>query len=394
MLPAATQSTRGTLNLGESRGSDQAPVLADESPILRAPRDISGNMIEVRSGQCEPLEAGHVEVGHGVLENLHFGLCRVYLTATQDTTLPEREHPGPLIQDRFGSALKHSVCPAPNNECREECRQPARCDYAGIFKPTPAVVTDGTWMGDIPRPFVFEPYLPDKRHYARGEALVFNFLLIGTALGRFPSVVMAFQDMARFGLGEKAPARSPWNVERVVLIAHGDAPDGLVLFPAAGLAAQGPLPRKLWTDLVTESEQLSAEHLTLDLRTPLRVKKERRLVQQFDTETLVRALTRRISWLSRLWCGAPPIQDFEAQIKSWCSRIECQSENARWEDWTRHSTQRNRDLRLGGVRGAIVLRGELFRPGDQTDLRVWLKLGEYLHLGSQTVLGLGRYTCR
>lgn len=38
-----------------------------------------------------------------MLENFRFSLYRFYLTAQQTATLPEDEHIGALLRDRFGS---------------------------------------------------------------------------------------------------------------------------------------------------------------------------------------------------------------------------------------------------------------------------------------------------
>ena len=56
-----------------------------------------------------------------------------------------------------------------------------------------------------------------------------------------------------------------------------------------------------------------------------------------------------------------------------------------WQDWTRRSARQQRTMALGGVCGDWTLEGELgpFLPA--------LHLGQWLHVGKETVFGMGQY---
>lgn len=324
-----------------------------------------------------------------MLGNLYFGICRVYLSARYATVLSSREHPGAMIRDWFGSALKHSVCPFPQHECRDACQLPGGCAYSRLFQPTRAVVgASGRTGADIPRPFIIEPPLDEKSHYASGEMLAFNLVLVGMALSLFPFAVAALRDTARLGLMNVADEMAPWRLDRIVQISHATSPDGMVLFSAATPSLLEPLAAKSPAALHVESMRLPTDQLTLDLLTPLRLIVDEQFVQEIDTGILCRALLRRIRLLSLTWCGAPLDHDYRHQIDEWCGRIQCQGRGLVWEEWRRHSARRDKNLRIGGLRGEITM------SGDLTELRLCLKLGEYLHLGKDTVLGMGRYVCR
>ena len=58
----------------------------------------------------------------------------------------------------------------------------------------------------------------------------------------------------------------------------------------------------------------------------------------------------------------------------------------RWHDWSRYSSRQQREMTLGGAIGTWTLEGEL------APLLPWLQLGERLHVGKNTTLGMGGYT--
>ena len=65
-------------------------------------------------------------------------------------------------------------------------------------------------------------------------------------------------------------------------------------------------------------------------------------------------------------------------------QVTMASHRLRWEDWERYSTRQNTHMKLGGVVGPVRYHGPLgpFLP--------YLRLGEYIHVGKNTVFGLGQ----
>jgi hypothetical protein len=320
-----------------------------------------------------------------MLEHFRFGLYRFYLTAQQNAALPTEEHMGALLRDRFGSALKHAVCPF-LQQCRSGCILPRQCAYARLFETTQEGVSAGDLKGrDVYRPFALEPPLDGKTRFAPGESLPFNLLLVGEGLDFLPYFALAFIEMGRHGFGI---GRARWRLERVVSIAHSTAADGALVYDGARERFLGDAPTKDFAAVAAESESLSSEQVTLELLTPLRVEEKNELARLINTSVLTRALLRRISRLAQLWCGEELQLDYRGLLDRWGQSVACEAEDLRWEDWQRGSMRQRARLKLGGLRGRLTLTGEL------ADLRPFLKLGEYLHLGKQTVFGLGKYVCQ
>jgi hypothetical protein len=59
-----------------------------------------------------------------------------------------------------------------------------------------------------------------------------------------------------------------------------------------------------------------------------------------------------------------------------------------WKDWTRFSSRQDQEMTLGGVIGEWTLLGDL------GELLPWFWLGQWLHVGKNATMGMGRYLLR
>lgn len=66
--------------------------------------------------------------------------------------------------------------------------------------------------------------------------------------------------------------------------------------------------------------------------------------------------------------------------------VECTEANVFWQDWDRRSQVKG-EMTLGGLLGYMSFVGEL------TPFMRYLHIGQYLHLGKVTSMGLGAYRC-
>ena len=126
--------------------------------------------------------------------------------------------------------------------------------------------------------------------------------------------------------------------------------------------------------------------ILLRLQTPLRLKREGRLIKPEDLTLalFLNALRLRLRDLLHLYNKTdqvfhlPEIPDaIEAAVLA---------KELRWQDWTRYSNRQKVKMKMGGVIGEMEL--------DLLDLAEWWKLlwyGQWLHVGKQTSMGLGQY---
>jgi CRISPR-associated endoribonuclease Cas6 len=75
-------------------------------------------------------------------------------------------------------------------------------------------------------------------------------------------------------------------------------------------------------------------------------------------------------------------------IDTACNAVTLKSRNLEWQDWERYSNRQERRMKFWGFVGSVVFEGNLkpYLP--------LIKLGEYIHLGSKTSFGMGKYEIR
>ena len=131
-----------------------------------------------------------------------------------------------------------------------------------------------------------------------------------------------------------------------------------------------------------------AAHTTLRWQTPLRIQQQGKPIfnpQQFDAGLLVRAMLRRRTQWHQITGQAAPDNNPALQAAGAC---QLDTRKLEWHDLQRYSSTQNQHLPLSGFIGSASLHG----PAQALHtLHPLLKLGEQLHIGKETVMGLGRY---
>jgi hypothetical protein len=130
-----------------------------------------------------------------------------------------------------------------------------------------------------------------------------------------------------------------------------------------------------------------ATAITLKITTPLRLQSQGHPVwpENLRPRTLFTALLRRASLLFELHAGMPPVGAGASRLATAAERLT-DERHLQWKDWTRFSSRQNRAMTLGGVVGEWKLAGELH------ELLPWLWLGQWLHVGKETTMGMGMYS--
>ncbi|MFQ6120332.1 MAG: CRISPR system precrRNA processing endoribonuclease RAMP protein Cas6 [Methanosarcinales archaeon] len=139
--------------------------------------------------------------------------------------------------------------------------------------------------------------------------------------------------------------------------------------------------------ILNRGDQLSKREITLEFLTPTRIKFEGKLTSQVQFHNIIRALLRRISLLCYFHCNVKIDLDYKGIIEK-AKKVECLTSELHWAEQTRYSGRQKSLMKMGGLVGKAIFRGELqpFLP--------LLAAGEYLHVGKGCVMGLGKYVIR
>jgi hypothetical protein len=289
-----------------------------------------------------------------------------------DLLLPE--FAGSLLRGQFGAALRRTACMTGAREC-PPCPLYRTCPYPAIFATPPPAAHSLQRFSEVPNPYVIEPPPLATRHVAAGDSLSFEIVLVGRALDQLPLIAHAMQRAFAHGIGRRRARgeledlalqaadgpRSVWDCEQSRIEAH------------EAVASIPPLPR--------------VEAVTLRIATPLRLQRQGHAIAPagLQPRALFTALLRRISLLLELHAGRAGLAGDAGRLAAAASRLQDEKRLA-WKDWTRFSSRQQQEMTLGGVIGEWTLRGQL------DDLLPWFWLGQWLHVGKNATMGMGRYS--
>jgi CRISPR-associated endoribonuclease Cas6 len=300
----------------------------------------------------------------------------VRLRMTLQAEEPARTPPyrGSMLRGAFGHALRRSVCVMGPAQACESCPLRQACAYARLFEPrvegTPPPFLRG--IDEAVRPYVFEP-LEGSERLEPGETLRFDLLLFGRAIELQAYAWLAVKRMARGGLGA---GRARFRLVRVEALDPNGPPRTLFAIGSPPSAAAAP-------SLVPPSTPLGPGPVVLRILTPLRIKVRNQLSPRPRFRTLVFSMLRRVLELAHFHVPDAAID------WSFHDRLDCADDvhvkaELRWQDWERWSNRQNAAIKLGGIVGRIVLKGDV---APFTEL---LRAAEIVHVGKGATFGLGR----
>jgi CRISPR-associated endoribonuclease Cas6 len=333
------------------------------------------------------------------LSKLRFGRFRFQLKAATPLRLPP--YKGSTLRGGFGIAFKDAVCVVAHRDC-ERCILRSKCAYPYIFEtPVPSGSRRMASLEHAPHPFVIEQPLDRRMHYAAGDAFDFDLVLVGRAIDYLPYFIFAFEQLgARRGIGrgEGEGGRGKFTVEGVTALNGSNggsrAYDGQSKTLTNGVRAQTihdviapaavqDFPRPLGEEKGEGALPPAASRLTVSFLTPTRLIFDRALATVPEFHIIIRNLLRRLSNLTYFHCDGELDLDFRGLVEA-AEEVKLVEDRTRWHDWERYSARQDEKLKMGGVVGEAVYEGGVspFIP--------LLALGEVLHVGKGTGLGLGR----
>jgi hypothetical protein len=267
---------------------------------------------------------------------------RFILKPEQELILPP--YKGSTFRGGFGHAFRRAVCMENNDAC-VNCTTRFNCVYTYVFDTS---ILQEIERGErFPHPFIIEPPLETKQYYRIDDRIDFNLILVGRAIDYFPYFIVAFEEMGRTGIGKN---RGRFSVEKVISVYEGK--EIAVYDGDSHFKDDYPVIESF--KLVYEAAKLNYHRLTLHFLTPSRIKYNGKLTINITFDNAK-------------------------------NNVRTIHSDLVWHDWERYSQRQNTRMKMGGFIGKITFEGELceFMP--------FIKLGEYLHIGKETVFGLGKY---
>jgi hypothetical protein len=316
--------------------------------------------------------AGFVDVAmNDTLSQFPLARYRFQFTVARPIRLPDWS--GSLLRGAFGHALRRLSCMTRQPACTD-CPLHRTCPYPAIFAP-PAVEHEIQHFSQPPAPYLIEPEKWGACQLQTGETLQFDMVLMGRALRELPLITQAWKNAGQRGLG---PGDGSAELRGILYLPPLSPPVSIYEPEGNRLAEHSPV----FVDC-PPVKQINA--LTLRFISPLRLQEDGHALPpaRLSPGVLLTAAVRRVALISKLYGDGTPDWDFKLLAQQ-ASTVEGEKD-LHWQDWTRRSSRQQKTMQLGGVMGHWKLRGDLqpFFPA--------LYIGAWLHLGKETVFGLGRY---
>ncbi|HSV32266.1 MAG TPA: CRISPR system precrRNA processing endoribonuclease RAMP protein Cas6 [Atribacteraceae bacterium] len=281
---------------------------------------------------------------------------------------------GATFRGGFGTVFRRIACAVRGQDCLS-CLLKAQCPYAYIFETSPPENSQAlSKYESIPRPFVLEPPTETKTFYAPGETLDFQLLLFGRAIQYLPYFIVVFREMGETGLGR---GRRPFVLTKMAALGRQEAVEIY--------SAQTNTIRHLdQSDTYCPPQFPPPSQIQVNFITPVRLIDDGACATVPEFHILFRQIMRRISALAYFHHG----QRLEADYGGLAARsrqINLSANKTSWQELERYSRRQDQRINIGGLVGAAAYQGNL------TEFMPWLALGEYVHVGKNTVFGLGKY---
>lgn len=259
-----------------------------------------------------------------------------------------------------------------------------QCAYGVLFEPIPPSDDPTPQFADAPRPYVITvPYDPGRKRsqtLTPGSPLTFDLTLVGPAVPQLPYFVYSTMQLSRRGIGrQKGTAR----LERVTVAEEMQTDGTSELFDGETLRATPPA---LAGDDLSLSWDLSGtERLTVRFHTPIRLKLDGSYTCPLTFHDLMRGVVNRVKTLTRFYGEEVDPSALEELLDA-AREVRTVENRQTWWDLTRYSTRQKTRLKMGGAYGWATFEAEDFAP-----FAPLLALGEWLHIGKLTTMGLGRF---
>lgn len=285
---------------------------------------------------------------------------------------------GSTLRGALGHALKKISCALRRNSC-DSCLLTGTCSYAFLFeteKIDRRTTVANTRLSGRPHPYVLVPPAEATRHYNIGDSFLFTLKLFGQANNFLPHLIYSIELMGQEGLGRRQDTNP--GIFSLAKVFQDDQTiydgDSRILQPV-------PQGRDL---LLTDQPVLISDVLTVQLKTPLRLKQENHLQgDALSFQTLIRAALRRVSSLENFYGSGEPPLDYKGLTQR-AGSIKTIRSDCRWIEFERYSNRQKTTMMIGGLIGVVQYAGEL------TEFLPVLKYCEQTHLGKQTSFGLGQ----
>jgi len=305
-------------------------------------------------------------------ENISLPIGQYQLCLTALEPIQFADYSGSAWRGIFGHSLKKIACVTRNTEC-PDCMLYRSCVYSYLFEtPPPLNSAKLSRYPAAPHPYLLIPAA--KTRLQKGEECRLGLTLFGHGNRHLAYVIHALKQAVDKGIGRESQRLQLDSVQQL-------GADGWQEIYTVGGALQ---PQPLWL----RSVPAVPTSVTVTLHTPLRLRLEGKNIrpEALRFTHFFSSLLRRFSLLSYFHSDEALEVDFRA-LKKQAESVQFEALELRWQEWHRYSNRQRCLVPMGGVVGEFQINSSELAP-----LWPYLWLGQWLHTGKGSSMGLGRYS--
>lgn len=307
----------------------------------------------------------------------------------EDLIVMSPSNKGNIIRGAFGSTLRRICCTDYRSDSCEGCETRNQCPYYLIFDPVEII--EQKRMKNVPRGYVVKPPLDMVTEYTKDRPFVFDMVLIGNIINYLPWVIVPFNQLGAIGIGK--------NRGRFTL--------GDIYFVSDSSIKRAYDPKtRIFTNhedyitgqsILKRAEQISPNRITIEFLTPTRIKYNPTgkkagsiITKEPEFHHIIRRLIARASILSLAYLDKPMDMDFEGMIAR-SMDIKRKDMDLTWVEEKRYSRTGIDKKGRHAIHDQSGFKGKITFEGNLTEFLPLIVLGEYIHVGEDTVFGNGWY---
>ncbi len=341
----------------------------------------------------------YIRDSFGLIENLRAARFTLKLQVQERISLPE--YKGSTFRGVLGWQLKKIICINRDSADCSACLLSPKCLYNYLFSPPlPPNTQFLQHTSHIPSPIIIEPPLTNQRTFEPGDTMEVSLVLIGKGLEYLPYLLYTFCEIGKYGIGARIHQHGGRRRGgRFEVQELRDAIGGNVIYSGQDKVMRDSYQTFGWPEAVAQAEW-NTGRLSLEFLTPVRLKERQgeksHLSRLSSFSQLITHLYWRLLLLSYFHCNPwnldderlAGLADEASQMRKDLAQVDdirLMDNQTYWREYDRWSNRQRAKMTLGGFMGRATFSGNLvpYLP--------LLHLGQYTHLGKQTMFGLGKY---
>ncbi len=341
----------------------------------------------------------YIKDSFGLISNIKIASFTLSLKPTEPIALPK--YKGSAFRGVLGWRLKKIICVNRDiNDCAS-CMLCTKCLFNYLFSPQlPEGAQFLKHTSKIPSPIIIEPPLTTRRNFTSDDTIDVSLILIGKGIEYLPYLIYVFTEIGKSGIGAGLhPRGDKRRGGRFEVLQVADNIGGEIIYSNADNILSDRCQIIDWQKAVTQTAGADSI-VSLDFLTPVRIKEtkgeKRRLARLEGFSQIITNLYWRMLQLAYFHCNPWDWEDERfselaakaSNLRRELSQISCidiTENKTYWQDYDRWSNRQKTKMTLGGFMGKASFFGDI---GAYLPL---LYLGQYTHLGKQTMFGLGKY---